>query len=300
MGITYDNILTALKKYSTLFSKSGNDYVILKIDNSTAPPELLRKMHRIEGLAIILCTGGSARIQRNFVELSIEAGSLCVFGPGDVVEIDHTATHDVEAYAIFLAPEFINNVNLDHNAIDYRNLGTVAASTLTLDSAQQKLIGEHFRLLNISARANTSDTVYTRNIARSLVSAIFYQMMAFADAARPESAAGEQPQTRRSGYVHDFMELVRAEFHRERSINYYAGRLFISPKYLSLIIKESTGYTATEWIDRHVILEAKNLLRFSGKNIQQIAYALNFSNQSSFGKYFKHQTGLSPSQFRKS
>ena len=49
-----------------------------------------------------------------------------------------------------------------------------------------------------------------------------------------------------------------------------------------------------------VILEAKNLLRYSGKNIQQVAYELNFSNQSSFGKYFKHLTGMSPSQFQKS
>ena len=52
-------------------------------------------------------------------------------------------------------------------------------------------------------------------------------------------------------------------------------------------------------IDEFVILEAKNLLRFSGKNIQQIAYELNFPNQSSFGKYFKHLTGMSPSEYQR-
>ncbi|MDE6229526.1 MAG: helix-turn-helix domain-containing protein, partial [Muribaculaceae bacterium] len=50
----------------------------------------------------------------------------------------------------------------------------------------------------------------------------------------------------------------------------------------------------------YLLLEAKNLLRFSGKNIQQIAFELNFSNQSSFGKYFKNLTGMSPSEFQNS
>ena len=81
---------------------------------------------------------------------------------------------------------------------------------------------------------------------------------------------------------------------------FYASKLFISPKYLSLIVKETTGKSAARWIDEFVLMEAKNMLRYSGKNIQQVAYALNFSNQSSFGKYFKHLTGMSPTEYQKS
>ncbi len=81
---------------------------------------------------------------------------------------------------------------------------------------------------------------------------------------------------------------------------FYADKLFISPKYLSLIIKEALGRSAAEVIDDYVILEAKNMLRFSGKNIQQVSYELNFPNQSSFGKYFKHLVGMSPSEYQRS
>ena len=105
--------------------------------------------------------------------------------------------------------------------------------------------------------------------------------------------------SRRSSYVHDFMRLVHLHYTRERSVNFYASQLFISPKYLSLLVKEATGRSAARWIDHFVITEAKNLLRFSGKNVQQVAYALNFSNQSSFGKYFKHLTGMSPTEYQK-
>ena len=77
-------------------------------------------------------------------------------------------------------------------------------------------------------------------------------------------------------YVHEFGRLVHKYFRKERSVAFYADKLFISPKYLSLLVKEATGRSAANWIDEYVIMEAKNMLRFSGRNIQQVTYDLNF------------------------
>ena len=96
------------------------------------------------------------------------------------------------------------------------------------------------------------------------------------------------------------MKLVHVHYTRERGVRFYADKLCISPKYLSLLVKETTGKSAANWIDDFVLMEAKNLLRYSGKNVQQVAYALNFTNQSSFGKFFKHLTGQSPTEYQKS
>lgn len=60
-----------------------------------------------------------------------------------------------------------------------------------------------------------------------------------------------------------------------------------------------SGKTAARWIDESVILEAKALLKYSGMSIQEIAYHLNFSTQSFFGKYFKQHTGTSPSRYKR-
>ena len=70
-------------------------------------------------------------------------------------------------------------------------------------------------------------------------------------------------------------------------------------KYLSSVVKEVSGKTAARWIDESVILEAKALLKYSGMSIQEIAYHLNFSTQSFFGKYFKQHTGTSPSRYKR-
>ena len=65
------------------------------------------------------------------------------------------------------------------------------------------------------------------------------------------------------------------------------------------MVKEVSGKTAARWIDESVILEAKALLKYSGMSIQEIAYHLNFSTQSFFGKYFKQHTGTSPSRYKR-
>ena len=82
--------------------------------------------------------------------------------------------------------------------------------------------------------------------------------------------------------------------------SFYASLLHITPKYLTTIIKQVSGRSAAEWIDECVILEAKNLLKYSSMSIQQIAYYLNFPNQSFFGTYFKRRTGMSPTEYKQS
>lgn len=97
-----------------------------------------------------------------------------------------------------------------------------------------------------------------------------------------------------------FLSLVQENYKKERFLDFYASRLEITPKHLSRTIKAQTGYTAVEWIERFVILEAKVLLKSTNLNIQQIADELNFPSQSFFGKYFKKYAGMSPKEFRNS
>ena len=74
----------------------------------------------------------------------------------------------------------------------------------------------------------------------------------------------------------------------------------MTPKYLSKLIKGLSGRSAHEWIDSFVILEAKNLLKYSDLTIKQIVYQLNFPNQTTFYRFFKTQTGMTPTEYRRS
>lgn len=105
----------------------------------------------------------------------------------------------------------------------------------------------------------------------------------------------------RQGRMSDqFLQLVQQNFRKERFLEFYADKLNVTAKHLSRTVKKQTGYTAVEWIERYVVLEAKVLLKSSNLNIQQISDELNFPSQSFFGKYFKKLTGQSPKEFRNS
>ena len=99
-------------------------------------------------------------------------------------------------------------------------------------------------------------------------------------------------------YFKQFTHLLGEHYRTERSVGFYARQLCITPKYLTTIIKRISGLSVSEWIDNYVIIEAKTLLKYSHMSIQEIAYYLNFPNQSFFGSYFKRNTGMSPSQYK--
>ena len=73
----------------------------------------------------------------------------------------------------------------------------------------------------------------------------------------------------------------------------------LTPKHLSRVVRNYSGKSVHQWIDEFVVLEIKNLLKYSDLSIQQISYELNFPNPSFMGQYFKRITGKTPGEYRK-
>lgn len=295
--------LTSLSQISTEFSNLSDDYIFTRITESNQIPILTTNPVRIDGMTWLLCFSGRIEMEINLTPCVMTANSVSVIHPGSIVEVKEIDWSNFDCYMLFVSPEFMKDINYDLNVIS-------TLSPLVSDEARNRkvinispdevsMLRSYYEILHRNTSQN-AESVYTKSIARCMMAALTYQMMQIVVQRIKVDEQEERPRSRRSGYVNDFMQLVRLHHKRERLVSFYAEKLFISPKYLSLIIKETIGRSAAEVIDEFVILEAKNLLRFSGKNIQQVAYELNFPNQSSFGKYFKHLTGMSPSEFQRS
>lgn len=84
-----------------------------------------------------------------------------------------------------------------------------------------------------------------------------------------------------------------------RTVDFYAGKLCVSAKYLSRVIRQSSGRSPSKLIQERVVLEAKSMLATSAMTIRQIADALNFSSDNQFCQYFKKQAGLTPMEYRR-
>ncbi|MFQ9505336.1 MAG: helix-turn-helix domain-containing protein [Alistipes indistinctus] len=95
-----------------------------------------------------------------------------------------------------------------------------------------------------------------------------------------------------------FLYLVATHYRTQRSLNFYAEQMCLTPKYLSSIIKQASGESATEWIIHTVIRNAQALLENSQLTVQQVADYLNFPTPSFFGQYFKKHVGMTPKEYR--
>ncbi len=290
--------LAQIGGYTDKFAGREQEYVLARLT-----PAILRSGSeesdnmRITGFLFLICRSGSMSMSVNLEPLELGPGSVMVLTHGTIARIT-ALTDSPDAYVLMLTPEFVRALNFDMNVMARISATRHGSPIVSLEAKETGLIMKYIELLRTSTVENPTE-IYARSIARELVVSMIYQLMQYVELHHPEDT-DTAPVTRRGNYVRDFFKLIHTHYRQERSVTFYASKLFITPKYLSVIVKEQAGKSAGEWIDKLVILDAKNQLRYSGKNVQQIAYDLNFVNQSSFGKYFKHLTGMTPTQYQKS
>ena len=293
--------LAVLKDTARIYGQHGDDYIVCStshlLDNhASSEPVRLAGM----GLGLCLLREGEINCEIDHKTYHVKAPAmLSVVSKSVFRNFGHV--HGV-VDCLFVSPRFIHDLNIDLSAINLHDMIDNPPKTVTEDltEAEIEVFASYFKLLYRNA-VDGNEVAFSKNIGRSVMQGLFYQILQYNNSrsAKPSAPKDEGVQARQIGYVHEFMRQLQLHHKIHRSIQFYADRMCISPKYLSHIIKEATGKSASEWIAEFVVMEAKNMLRYSHKNIQQVAYELNFSTQSSFGKYFKHVTGLSPTEFQK-
>lgn len=93
--------------------------------------------------------------------------------------------------------------------------------------------------------------------------------------------------------------LVKAHYTKQRLLDFCADKLCFRSKYLTTVVKRTSGTSAMEWNRRFVILEVQALFKSTNFTVQEISDKLNFFSQTFFGKYFKQLVNVSPSEYRK-
>lgn len=109
---------------------------------------------------------------------------------------------------------------------------------------------------------------------------------------------GGSPDARRTETFLKLIRLIDRHYMAERGVAFYAGKLFLSPKYLSELSKSMCGYTVQELVFKAITRRAMSLLDSTNKTVAEISDDFNFPNPSSFGTFFKKQTGMSPQRYR--
>lgn len=264
----------------------------LLISNRVDDVHSFRHPCRMDAVTVLVCIGGTLECSINLRRYSVGANTLLVNLTGDVIQI-HRAER-LEAYVVLLSSDFLKGLQIDfrQRAAFLLDIRREAATPLPFEEI--RLLRPYYELLKNNME---SPRMEAAEVVRGLVRAFSYTILSLLRAYRPqEAAAVAVPRNRQ--LFDKFMALLTLHHTRERSVTFYAGRLCLTPNYLSGAIKECTGKTALEWINEYVVLEAKILLRNEDITVSEVAYRLNFPTQSAFGKYFKQQVGVGPKEYR--
>lgn len=256
---------------------------------------------RFDGFMMIFCISGHVRMSINLNEFDFKAGSLFLNVPGNLLKLSEyvdSGKEDQRYIVVAMTKEFVTGLRMDINKVFNEGLSILGNPSIELTEVQQKLVGNHISLMCDVVK---SKVINCREAINSILLSLFYVVTGIGSERIRDIGEEVRNSSNRSKVIFEqFIKLV-SEYHlQHRNVGFYADKLCLTPKYLSKLIKTATGRSAPDWIDAYVILEAKNLLKYSNVTIKEVVYRLNFPNQSVFYKFFKARTGMTPSEYRNS
>ena len=223
-------------------------------------------------------------------------GSMFFAKPQQIIEMKDLHFEE-KGYMVMIHQDYLNGHELFRGIDKYSYFDYNLNESLHLSPKEEQIILElHDRIQR--EYLNNPDE-YSREIILSHISSIlkytqrFYKRQ-FIDRAQVNGKIASKFNDVLKKYISEG-QLERVEI---PNVAYLAEQLFVSPRYLSDLLKQETGKTAMELIHIFLISKAKNLLRLKEKGVIEIANELGFENASDFTRLFKKLTGMKPLEFR--
>ena len=224
----------------------------------------------------------------------LRPNTLFIFNENTVIE-QVKASIRSSGYMITYSRQYLNSIHVDTQDLISIYHGFLDEPCVQVEPAEAAYIHDISKLMR-SVLCDYAPTASREKIISSLFAAMFHYVMGIL---QQHSLPGNGAVSNRTDELFNrFLALLREHCSTERSVEFYAQKMGITPKYLSLILKKKSGRNASKLIDEAVVYEAKRLLKYSGLSIREIAIKLNFASQSFFGKYFKQRVGVSPSRYK--
>ena len=249
----------------------------------------------IQGVSIGVTVSGTAKIKINGKLHELRPNTLFIFNENTVIE-QVKASIRSSGYMITYSRQYLNSIHVDTQDLISIYHGFLDEPCVQVDPEEAAYIHDISKLMR-SVLCDYAPTSDREKIISSLIAAMFHYVMGILQK-HSLPAGNDSVSNRTDELFNKFLDLLREYCSTERSVEFYASKMGITPKYLSLILKKKSGRNASKLIDEAVVYEAKRLLKYSGMSINEIALKLNFASQSFFGKYFKQRVGVSPSRYK--
>lgn len=265
------------------------------IQHGAAPEIPVLHPHRMDFPLFFLVLEGELTLKINLSELRVKKNEFVFISPNTIRQFISTS-EDIQISCMCFTIDFVLKTGIAKSSLDpSAYLSTKQSPHIALATEETALLQE---LMQMSYLRNMEEEASPYRLERltHCFSLLLYEIATLFTKSRKNIPL---KLTRKEELSATFLNLLNLHFKEQRSLQFYADLLYITPKYLTQTIKETLGKTAGELIDEMVVTEAKVLLHTTSQTIAQVAEVLYFSDQFFFSKFFKNQTGITPSDYRK-
>lgn len=260
-------------------------------------------MVSVHKYGFFLCRKGTARILSGSNTYQISRNHLCIYAPNTFFQILEKSPDlegileedDVETYhPVLCSVDIRKRLQVRHSPCvkisEAQADEMIRLYNMVLENGQTATAKENLpdRHKEFAETARTDCMRYLRYAICMKVLEVYFS----------NTPVEAMPQTKEDTILNRFLVSVYENCHKQRTVQYYADKQHLSPYYFSSIIRKRSGQSALQWIGNITMTFSRQYLEYSEMSIKEIADRLNFPDQSTFGRYFKHHEGCSPSEFR--
>ena len=275
----------------------GDDFFITRLQEK---PQYayLQYPFRVDCYLAAYCVEGSVNCSVNLTDYHLTTGTLLLITPGNILRISQSDELDrnLRVTLICVSASYISNIGINPSKVLVEAVEVLRDPCIHLSDDEAEMLHKY---VNLALDITKTDSQFVKESIGGLVSSVFYQFAGFlANSKRREDMEKPVRTTRQRQMLEQFMKLAINDHAREHMVGYYADKMCVTPKYLSKIVKETSGRSVPDWLSELLILDAKNMLRHTDMTIKEISASLNFPSQSFFFRFFKNHTGKTPTQYR--
>ena len=278
--------------------KFSNELALLDMVESVSvtDEECKDPLHmRINGMTFVLITQGTIEVSIDYITHEIGSNTLLMITPEHIIQFLHQSS-DVKGRILVVSRSFLDILPNKNSSSALQYMYVRKNPCMSLEQEDIELLNILFDVVQIKLDLKKHN--FHKEVLQVSLWALLLEIgnLLF----DKQENATVKALTRKEELFQEFLKILLEHVKEEHRVTFYAEKLFITPQYLSSILKELSGKPANKWIDDALILEAKLLLKAPQATVQEVADKLHFSDQSTFGKFFKKQVGLSPMEYRKS
>lgn len=278
------------EKISDITDRFAIKNFVLQDDSLIDPDQSLDESFIFSGFALAVCLKGKATLQINYRDFDLREGCIFTYMPNQIIKVkDRSADFLIEN--LFLSADYVLQLPLHKDFDLLKRMAEYPLQKIS-DEALHNMLEFHSLIAKHHRRENHP---YREDQTKALIFALLMEVAAVYSASVPETPPSV---SRQELLTDEFFKLMLVDYKKKRDVAYYADKLCLTPKYLSMTVKKVTGYPISDWINEAVVIEAKRMLKTTDLTALQISEELNFSNPSFFGRFFKQYTGMTPLQYK--